>query len=316
MSGPRVSLLNLSETARIIDDMAFWRATDENQEIVFERYNEGLGAKLANAGMWCFGYGQLGTYALEDNVSQVKVTAEKIRREATQTMEKRMLDGPASVRQYLDHCVKMKELSWKNVDFKSKEVARLNDEVKAAMDSRLRRTRIAKTVATASFTVGLSFVSAPIIVLVGAGVAYSTSCQIAESVSDIDASEMFGTVAGPLIREGLTSTGVNHGQSAIEKRLAKSAQQQADDAMARHMRRINNYVAQNKGRKPTGKQGKAVRKSLWKVEKANAKAAVSNGRAKLVAGSFGAVIGLLLMKDELAKAAADARAEVNYMLAH
>ena len=216
MSGPRVSLLNLSETARIIDDMAFWRATDENQEIVFERYNEGLGAKLANAGMWCFGYGQLGTYALEDNVSQVKVTAEKIRREATQTMEKRMLDGPASVRQYLDHCLKMKELSWKNVDFKSKEVARLNDEVKAAMDSRLRRTRIAKTVATASFTVGLSFVSAPIIVLVGAGVAYSTSCQIAESVSDIDASEMFGTVAGPLIREGLTSTGVNHGQSAIE----------------------------------------------------------------------------------------------------
>ena len=32
MPGPRVSLLDLKQAAKIIDDMAFWRATDQNQK--------------------------------------------------------------------------------------------------------------------------------------------------------------------------------------------------------------------------------------------------------------------------------------------
>ena len=315
MADPKVSILNIRESARLLDDVAFWRAMDENQRIVFEKYNDGVGAKMANFGMWVFGKGQLGRYVLEQNINDVRFAAQKLRMAYADRMKKEMKAGPAAVRKYLQHCAKMKGIYFNNVNAMSKEVSRLNDDVKAAVGSSERRTRIVKTMANASFTVGLSFVSAPIVVLVGAGLAYSTSCQLAENMSDIDASEMFGTVTGPLVREGATSTGVNYGQNVIENRLTKAASEQADEAMSRHMRRIDNYVKQNKGRKPTGKQGKAVRKSLWKVEKANAKSTIVKGRAKLVSGSFGATLGLLFMKDELARAAADASAELNYLLA-
>lgn len=250
--------------------------------------------------------------------------------------------GPSEATQFLEMTRGQLDMDRRRLRTVFKTASAINDETIENARIAARRADLVRTSATAALTIGLAFVPGGVVALSAAGIAYSLACELVMQAQDVDNAEIVafiqqqpvepGNPADKQAADAAQTIAVNQAQNILNDQLATAAQRQAIEMEIKYARQIEEYAAQNANRnlkirplprpapvaggaeltaaKLSRDQARVLAGTADDMAAAAANATARRTTARLVGGGAGAGIGLLFMKDDLARAFASLTAEL------
>ena len=334
MANPTLLLLDLDNVSQVIYRTAHAVALDANTSIAWKEDRSSSGKVISWAGwtarviVFPVGiYNKVTTGSVYEGpgAAEVETNRKRVESQAAQfsAMYSRQFAaackaGPAKTVAFFEEMNSKRVAAAKSLQRTFREAKEINDEVIRQLDVAIRRTDTVEVACAAGVTVGLSFVAAPVWVLTLAGVGYGVTIDLVKTVAGARSASAMGYVEKHGKSTGIGAT-VNQAQSSAARHLVKATEaavKQNEQALADKVAR---YASQGGGKirqlpgggtaKLTGKQWKIVRRMGQKNLQAQEQNAARQGLAKWGGGGAAAGIGLFFMRDDLARAFRNIKAE-------
>jgi hypothetical protein len=274
-----------------------------------------------------------GSFAMEvQSAGERKIIAdaEVIFRDSCNYLARCASRGGTGLVDFLNEKNQQTSYALESLRHKGMEAARINQEVIAELNRCIDFTHRVKVVSEATMVVLGAFVPVSWVVQTGIGVAYTLTCEVAKSVSQLQNADLLGflTASGAgagnaTSRENLASNGAgaacNIAQDVTGAWAARTsyllAKLQSENLRLSEMMntRIRGYAAQSGGNPAnlswmTGAQRTQMERGFQAIEQNAAKIATAQGpnmtaqAAKWGARGASIAVGLFFMKDEIVKA--------------
>ena len=218
--------------------------------------------------------------------------------------------GPQAAVAYVNSRITLARSAMANVHYKFREAGKINDEVSRAWEVGIRRLDTMQVFINATFSVALSFLPGGILVLTAAGCAYTIGCNLITTVAGIpsaNAVAYYKKQAG----EAAGNAAVNAGQNALKFGMRNTLlERMAVETESILLQRAQQFAAQGGGEQFSRAQRRSLARAFAQHEAAAARAAQAGVRANYFAGSLGAAVGLLFMKDDIKRAFCNIAEEV------
>lgn len=217
-------------------------------------------------------------------------------------LAREIVRGPQAATDYVASRITLARSAMANVHYKFRETRRINDEVSRAWDRGIRRLDAMQVLINATFAVGLSFVPGGVLVLTAAGVGYTLTCNLINTLAGVPQANAMGFGR----RTGMdlaANTSTNIGQNAVKfgarNKLVASLAENTERTL---LSRIAQFTAQSGGEQFSRGQRRSIARALASHRTALAAAERSAARAHYLAGGLGAAVTLVFMKDDLERA--------------